>query len=440
MNKLFVRTYSDYYNLEKNVCCNNKTVGPIGPVGPTGIFGPTGAWGISGPQGLEGPQGPTGEGWTGCTGPVSYIPQSIIATNGVSFSSNNLSLSPDFSNNTILSNTSFQWSINSFGKSTITDLSVNNISITSINDCSTNLMTDYNGITSQVYIFNSDGSFNLLSSDPSGGIVNMCLIGGGGGGIMDPSGVNGSGAGQLLFIDNYLLPNGTYNINVGSGGLGVGGDTSGNNGNFTNITDISLNSLFAAAGGASASSWDSSKNGISGTIIYDSSNTILVSSGTSSSSGGGKGYNIPYNYNPYLNLGTIWSYGNSGGTTDISSVNISCGGGGGAGGAGSNGTYNIGGLGGPGLFIYFDTSGGRKVCGGSSGSNTQDYSDPSYNNGSYSYPYPYPYSYGAGKLCTDSSNNINANENTGSGGGSGKNVNGGNGGSGLFMIRFPLLN
>ena len=72
-------------------------------------------------------------------------------------------------------------------------------------------------------------------------------------------------------------------------------------------------------------------------------------------------------------------------------------------------TGNIDGLGGSGLFIYFDSSFGRPVCGGSSGSTNGNYSDPSYNNTLYLYPYnytgdttnigyPFPYAYGAGKL------------------------------------------
>jgi hypothetical protein len=435
-NNLFIRNYSDYYNLDKNPCCNNKTVGPNGPTGPTGIFGPTGAWGVTGSQGLTGPQGPSGKGCTGFTGPVG-ININININNGLFFSSTNTINLTDFNsinNNNISSNKSFQWSINSFGNSTITDLSVNIISISPQTNCSATIMTDYNGIKYQVFIFDNSGSFNLSSSDPSGGIVNMCLIGGGGGGISDPSGVNGSGAGQLIFVNNYLLPNGVYNITVGNGGHGVA-NTSGNYGLNTSIKDSHSNILFSAGGGASASSWDLSNNGIPGIITYDSSNTILVPSGTSSSSGGGKGNNIPYNHNPYLNLGTTWSYGNNGGTIDINGNIISCGGGGGAGGPGSNGIYNIGGLGGPGLFIYFDASGGRKVCGGSSGSTTYDYTDPYYNK------LLYPYSYGAGKLCnSDSKDNINADINTGSGGGSTNNGMAGNGGSGLFMIRFSLFN
>ena len=427
-NNLFIRDYSDYYNLEKNPCCNNKTVGLDGLTGPTGIFGPTGAWGVTGLQGLDGPQGPTGKGCTGFTGPAGI---NINVNNGVFFSSTNTINLTDFSNNNISSNKSFQWSINSFGKSTITDLSVNIISILPQTNCSATVMTDYNGIKYQVFIFDNSGSFNLSSSDPSGGIVNMCLIGGGGGGISDPSGVNGSGAGQLIFVNNYLLPNGDYNINVGNGGNGVS-DNSGNYGFNTNIKNSQSNTLFSAAGGAPASSWDLSHNGMSGIITYDSSNTILISSGTSSSSGRGKGNNIPYNNNPYLNLGTIWSYGNNGGTTDISGDIISCGGGGGAGGPGNNGTYNIGGVGGDGLIIYFDASGGRKVCGGSSGSVTNNYTDPSYNKLN---------SYGAGKLCnSNTKTNIDADGNTGSGGGSTNIEMAGNGGSGLFMIRFPLFN
>jgi len=82
----------------------------------------------------------------------------------------------------------------------------------------------------------------------------ILIVGGGGSGGNTDAG--GGGAGGLIFIPNYLLSNGIYNITIGSGGAGysgtgnsVGLTSAGNNGNDTIISSNSINLLIAKGGG-----------------------------------------------------------------------------------------------------------------------------------------------------------------------------------------------
>jgi hypothetical protein len=503
----FVRNYSELYYLEKNPCCSNKFTGLQGQTGPTGFDGSIGAYGFTGECGITGPRGQLGTGPTGCPGcykvtnkvvgsvgdtgetgqtgiigstgytgimgPVNEIdaggtgPTGSSGLTGVTGIVGETGSSINMELNTINSSEqtyninptdTIEWGINNYGKSySFTNLS-SNIIITT--DASSTIFTDTLGVTYQVYIFNNNSSFSM---DGSSGFVDMCLIGGGGAGCGSTTlsplySQNGSGAGQLMFINNYLLLNDTsYNINIGSGGHYE--NNTGSYGLPTSI-DISSQILFGAAGGAGATnaSFNYVQSGGNGIITIDSSNTNIIYTGTSSGSGGSSiATSTYYSINPYLNLDAqIWSYGNNGGSISENGG----GGGGGAGGSGTNGSSSgIGGIGGIGLVIYFDSSYGRAICGGSSGTGT-NISDPSYGIYPYVYPpttplydnnntssgYPYPYSYGAGQSFTDTdipiNDKINASPNTGSGGGSilkaSSSTNGGNGGSGLFMIRYKI--
>ena len=495
----FVRNYSELYYLEKNPCCSNKFTGLQGSTGPTGFVGSIGAYGFTGDCGITGPRGQLGTGPTGCPGcykvtnnvvgsvgdtgetgqtgiigltgytgimgPINELDAGgtgptgssgltgVTGIVGATGSSRNMELKTiniSDQNYNINPTDTIKWGINSYGKSySFTNLS-SNIIITT--DANSTIFTDTLGVTYQVYIFNNTSSFSM---DGSSGFVDMCLIGGGGAGCGSTTlsplySQNGSGAGQLMFVNNYLLLNDTsYNINIGAGGVG---NNQGTNGFITSI-DISSQILFGAAGGAGATdaSFNYVQNGINGIITLDSSNTNIIYTGTSSGSGGSSiATSTYYSINPYLNLDAqIWSYGNNGGS--ISENGEGGGGGGGVGGSGTNGSSSgIGGIGGIGLVIYFDSSYGRAICGGGSGTGS-NISDPSYGTypyiyppSGYPYPYPYPYSYGAGQSFTDDPINDkkNASPNTGSGGGSilktSSSTNGGNGGSGLFMIRYKI--
>jgi collagen type VII alpha len=450
--------------------------GLTGSTGITGYTGYTGLTGYTGYTGLTGPKGVTGiKGPIGVTGPTN----GMTGNNGVTGSSNQIGLIPvngsSIQTYNINPTDSFNWNIDNYGRSSITDLSSNIIINVSGNNIIPSIFTDTLGITYQVYIFNDSGTFSM---DGSSGYVDMCLIGGGGGGVSWPAisntlySQNGSGAGQLMFVNNYLLNDGSYNVIVGAGGINTASSGIGNSGVTTSISKLSQ-ILFGAAGGAGAQGNGNNTinfaNGVSGNITIDSSNTNILSAGTSSGSGCSTiAISNNYSINPYLNLDSqIWSYGNNGGTGTSPALNI--GGGGGGGGAGGQGmpgsgntlTNGIGGIGGIGLVIYFDSSSGRAVCGGGSGTGTS-ITDPSY--GSvypYAYPspnplynylntnppsgYPYPYSYGAGRSYCNTippfPDSMNAAPNTGSGGGSylyASGSNSGNGGSGLFMIRYKI--
>lgn len=468
MSSIFVRNYSDLYYLEKLKCCTNKKLGNKGNIGITGDIGPTGAWGYTGMPGIIGPEGPTGDGcpgptgpmrsgtgttgltgYTGYTGPINIT---AIYGGGIEISNNQIGLSkvsPNTSSYNITPFDNFNFNIDSYGRMSINDVSNNiNINIPSYNPIS---FTDTNGITYKVYVINETNNINI-SSNSGYTSVDMCLIGGGGGGsgaessIHDNIPQNGSGAGQLLFVNNYLLPDGSYNVKIGAGG--VGSITQGNYGGFTSITNTNNTILFSAAGGAPADLINNNPHdGSFGSITIDSLNTNIILEGTSSGSGGSiNAKSIPYSKNPYLNLNSqIWSYGNIGGRSSQNDGPKGGGGGGGAGGPGGPGGPGISGPGGPGVLIYFDSSYGRAVCGGSSGTGSNS-SDLSYGLVPYSYPIGHsnPYSYGAGQsyniIDDDTINYIDALSNSGSGGGSVyssiSNQNGGNGGSGLFMIRY----
>ena len=465
----------------------NRVSGPIGVTGLTGYTGSNGSTGFTGQIGSTGLTGYTGiygsnsltgpTGLTGCTGPngITGSMVTISGINGVTISSNKIGLNTI--NNSIQSyninpitplnpTDSFKWNIDKYGRSSITNLS-SDISIISNDNYISTIFTDTLGDIYQVYIFNNNGSFTVYG-DNNEYVMDMCLIGGGGSGvgsILYPQ--NGSGAGQLMFVNNYLIKtNISYNVIVGLGGIGVLNGI----GNYGGITTFSNPSqvLFGASGGAGAIDMSSTivlynfQDGSNGIITIDSSNTNILYTGTSSGSGGNSTTtSTHYSINPYLNLDSqIWSYGNNGGSGNLSNLGKGGGGGGGgAGGIGMNGSLitETGGIGGIGLVIYFDSSFGRAVCGGGSGTGTI-YSDISYGTYPYVNPslpplynyfnttppsgYPYPYSYGAGQSFTNNSGiNINASPNTGSGGGSilsNTLINGGNGGSGLFMIRYKI--
>jgi hypothetical protein len=237
------------------------------------------------------------------------------------------------------------------------------------------VLTDLYGNINQVHVFTADASFTMQNTQSgTGGYVNMCIVGGGGGGAGSPTlatanSCGGAGAGQLMFVDNYLMQNGSYHIQIGNGGQGGTSGASPTNGQDGSGTILSNSTtLFKAAGGAGGAVEGSlAENGIDGSYnIFPYPNNLL--NGTSSG-GGGNAVNISgggartVNYQDTIvsNLGLpcqVWSYGNGGGRGYNSGSGIvSGGGGGGAGGTGGDASLNTlansGGNGGKGIFIYF---------------------------------------------------------------------------------------
>jgi hypothetical protein len=465
--KRFSRDYSDY--LAQKTCCPNKFPGQQGVSGHTGFGGPTGAYGQSGLPGTQGPMGPTGFDCTGPTGPpgiaginglIGVLSTAATGSTGVTGfyqpaatdASYVFSLTPTGTTGSynITPDTTFSWRTNPYGQSFIslpsnrTDISLNNFSGTAP---TISTVYDIYNNKYQVLLFNgSDTSFNMLNTGSgTGGYVNLCLIGGGGGGGGDASG-GGAGAGQLMFVDNYLMSNGTYHISVGAGGAGgPAGANSGSDGSPTVLTS-GATTLFSSAGGKGGVASGVARNGMTGSYnIYP--NLTNLPKGTSSAGGGNTssmtgGTGRPINYQdvivPGINLSAqVWSYGYGGGNGNA------IGGGGGGGGAGGAGldASNSGGGGGIGAVIYFDSSYGRAVCGGGDGGGSIiNYSIYPYTPNAtnlYSYGYPTPYSYGAGTI---NPGPRDASANTGSAGapGNGSTAPGGAGGSGLFMIRYKL--
>jgi hypothetical protein len=495
----YSRDYSEY--LATINCCSNKFLGPIGDVGMEGFIGATGPMGLTGMLGSDGPTGPTGLWCTGYTGPTGKggvdkgqtgptgptRPLIYTEGDGIDIIDNLISLAPfgeDGSYN-IAPDTTFRWNVNRFGHSTV-ELPLNRTSFTTVfTDSSSNtinptIYTDVLGYRYKVYVCTGDATIGMTGGG-LGGYVNMCIIGGGGGGggcggsSIEYAG--GASAGQLMFVDNFFMPNGTYNVSLGLGGTGgtsgllLSNVTSGQPGAPTILTDASTNAvLFSSAGGRGGvvGNGNYAQSGIDGSYcIYNTYSSVTL--GTSS---GGGGSSSETNYGNAVRLlykdairpnddlsAQVWSCGYAGGH---GSFGNSGGGGGGAGslvtiagigGIGQNGTSTNGGRGGQGCVIYFDTNNGRAVCGGADGGGgvPNDYNSFSYDPSAYLYNYQntsppsgYPpiYSYGAGTL---DPLHLDAYPNTGSAGAPGHfdspstYINGGNGGSGLFMMRYRIF-
>ncbi len=267
-------------------------------------------------------------------------------------------------------------------------------------------------------MFTNNGTLSLNSSI----VCDILIVGGGGGGGYDGGG--GGGGGQVLYYTNdnvsfksgnaVTLTPGTYNINIGSGGLGKVLTTSrdeaiannGTNGGTTTIINSStLATILSAKGGGAGGSRNNVGNGgdVGGTGGVGHANegtspTSLNGGGTGGTNGsaniGGGGGGGGANINSLKNGEDSQSNraGNGGAGVDINIIGVSSGYGGGGGGG------------------SFGFPGGTATHGGGGGNVTLD---------------------GAA---------INGTPNTGGGGGSGGrdigNPNGKNGGSGVVIIRF----
>lgn len=201
------------------------------------------------------------------------------------------------------------------------------------------------------------------------GLFDVLMVGGGGGGGSGVGyggeGGGGGGAGQVI-VETLYLPVGTYDVNIGAGGVeGVAGAI-----NFAGASGINLQPLASA-----------------GTLKYEALGGVC---GGSSWSGGKQGYNSGgasyrggYGGNPAV--ASFGLFGNAGGSSNGSGNN---GGGGGAGGAGSQRTITnpstaIAGGGGAGITTTFTGSSQTFGVGGSAGGNSGSVpSAPSANTGS----------------------------------------------------------
>ena len=296
-------------------------------------------------------------------------------------------------------------------------------------------------ITSNLAVFtHSGGTENQTPHKiyfPENTVCDILIVGGGGGGGGGHGG--GGGAGQLVFMHQVTL-NGTYNINVGKGG--VGGTNPGTGGiEPTKGSNSSFDTVIAEGGGAnggtllkdggSGAGGDAWLNGL-GTIQKGLKNTLIDT----------------------YSSGTIYSKGNDGGTGGNDPGQGAGGGGagtpGGNGGSGQGSATAYPGNGGDGLSSIseigydFKTNFGTNV--GKQESDTLVYFAGGGGGGGWIAP---SISYGGkggggnGGIGAGESGS-NAVSNTGSGGGGGAyNYGvGGNGGSGIVIIKIvsPIIN
>ena len=203
--------------------------------------------------------------------------------------------------------------------------------------------------TTKDYTFTTTESLNC----------DILVIGGGGSG--GGNGGGGGGAGGYVYLTNIRLSQRTtYNVSVGSGGLGTyDNNTSGNNSSITGgITYVAL-------GG-----------GRGGSRMFQQSRNLPQTGG---SGGGGGGDISTWGIGQASTQSSTYGYGIgfAGANAFESGANSAGGGGGGAGSAGTTGTSQLGGNGGNGVsnnitgssVIYCAGGGGGVTVNGSAGSN-----------------------------------------------------------------------
>ena len=257
------------------------------------------------------------------------------------------------------------------------------------------------GIYNTLYTFTSAGQ--IVVSSPT--TVSILVVGGGGGGGGGaPPGVasyyiagGGGGAGGVIYAQNISIQTGTYNVTIGSGGLGMNlaipyyGTQGGN---------TSVGSLYVAVGGGVGGvSCGVNASGIVSGVSYfvPPEYRSMVNGGC----GGGKG--MPY-YGTPTGPGTgITGQGYNGGEVVGGQGG---GGGGGAGQIGQSAVYAVPGIGGNGLLCDI-TGASTYYAGGGGGGQVSVYSLSSGGLG------------GGGNGCTSSLLGSNANFYGGGGGGGG---------------------
>lgn len=300
----------------------------------------------------------------------------------------------------------------------------------------------------QLYAYKSDGKF-ITDKETD---VDVLVVGGGGGG----GGRHGSGggAGGLVFVPNYTVSKGEFNVTVGDGGVGGAGTESeggkGGNSSFDSIT---------AVGGGGG----------------HSRNNLAEDAGEGGSGCGGVEKNVPVQgangVQPnQTGVSGDYGFGNDGGDGATDGSPYAHGGGGGAGEEGGNGELNgdqSPGEGGDGLSgvtstigpysqnydfanmfgtQYGEESSGEVYFAGGGGGGSHDPRPSAFKNfgglggGGAGGQEPYSDQTDSGSYGDDGEN---GKPNTGGGGGggstdSGSGGGGGNGGSGIVLIRVAL--
>ena len=259
------------------------------------------------------------------------------------------------------------------------------------------------GIYNTLYTFTSAGQ--IVVSSPT--TVSILVVGGGGGGGGGcPAGYpsygfsgGGGGSGGVIYQQNISIQAGTYNVTIGSAGLGMDIATS----NYgTHGGNTSVGSLYVAVGGGIGGVTNGKINQYTGNTpgFIPSSQWTLVNGGSGGGLGGIYGTNNP-----------LWSTGpgtgiNGQGYNGGGAVGSNAGGGGGAGQVGANGTDSMSGNGGNGIICNI-TGVNTYYAGGGGGGCSYVYGLSSGGLG------------GGGNGCTSSLLGSNANFYGGGGGGGG---------------------
>lgn len=261
----------------------------------------------------------------------------------------------------------------------------------------------------KVHVFNSSGTFEIISG--TGDVEYLVIAGGGGGGSGNASG-GGGGAGGYREDTKTAMGVGSYVVTIGAGGVGGTMTTAASNGSNSVFDDI-----ISIGGGAGGDA--NGPGGMNGKI---------------GGSGGGGGYHIGVG-----GAGTSLQ-GNAGGDVTSADSNSGAGGGGGAGAAGGDGQGpggDQGGDGGAGLSSSITGSAITRAGGGGGGTfaNLSGALDGGAggnggggNGGS------------GGSGGNDLAATPGAPNTGGGGGGAGTDIsfNGGNGGSGVVIVRYQF--
>ena len=319
----------------------------------------------------------------------------------------------------------------------LVDLSGNNVNLSSFSNSSiiTNYI-NYTGVENTSNVVTGNPSFSYISFINNGTLTlgssivcDILVVGGGGGGGFD--GAGGGGGGQVLYYTNdnvsfksgnaITLNAGTYNINIGNGGIG-----SIRSGSITTAQAVSINGT----------------NGATSSIVNASTSATIVSA--KGGAGGGSRNNVGNGGdvggaggNGHANSGASQVSNNGGGSGGTNNGDNK-GGGGGGGGANTSGTSKNGGnnqtsisrAGNGGAGVDINISGTSVGYGGGGGGGSWSYVGGLATHGG-----------GSGNITNQNGNPQAGIANTGGGGGSGGNAGEGNpsgmnGGSGVVIIRF----
>lgn len=301
------------------------------------------------------------------------------------------------------------------------------------NNIDTSSVTGYT-----LHVFTGNGSFEVKSA-PAGSKVDVLIVGGGGGGGGGANatwhGGGGGGAGAVRLLTNFTVEAGqTYNVGVGSGGIGgQGGVSSGQASNGTN-GETSMFGSYAASGGGGG---DAALAGGQGNFGGSGGGEAA---GSGPSGGGGTARNFSNNDYTMGHTGGRWYNSGASGGDPYGS------GGGGAGGGGHFTGRRYAGTGGHGvnLSTVFGTSYGESGTfgGGGGGGGADDNSNYNSNNQNGFRPQGGPGGGGdgGGGGNNNGSDGAAGAANTGGGGGGGyggtPQYNGGTGGSGIVIVRY----